>query len=631
MYMRNYVLAIIFVFYGLGIQAQDVEIYPTNWWVGMQDPKVQLMIRYNNIGNLATKFKESTNLDLADGIILKKVHTVENPNYLFLDLEIKADAKPGIKTFTLNEEGLKKKIQYELKPRRSGMGTNYAKGISSEDLVYLIMPDRFSNGDESNDKFTDLNDSESDRKNPFLRHGGDLRGVMNHFDYLKKLGVTAIWFTPVIENNQALTDEGGVKRSSYHGYGFTNQYKIDKRYGGNEMYKKFIDSAHSNGLKVVQDAVYNHVGNKHFLFLDQPSKDWFNVWPEYTNTSYKDQPLLDPYASTYDYEHSVSGWFTPFLPDLNQKNPFVEQYLIQHAVWTVEEFGIDGWRVDTYFYSDRDFLNKVNERLYTEFPQISIFGETWVTTVTEQAYFSANNIKTEWKSNLKGVTDFTWYFATLSALNENFGWSEGVNKLYSTLIQDILYKYPMNNVLFLDNHDLDRFYSVVGEDFKKYKMGISLLLTQRGIPQLYYGTEILMKNFKNPSDAEVRRDFPGGFKNDSTNKFNATGRTSLENEAFDFVSTLANFRKNSSAIKTGNFMQFLPADGVYVYFRYDEKQTVMCILNSTNQEKEFDLNRYTERIKQFSAGKNILTGEVYPKESKGFIPANETLILELIQ
>ncbi len=601
----------------------SVEVYPTHWWVGMKWNKVQVLIRGKNIATEA-------NVHLSyPGVQLLKTDKTENPNYLFLNLVISSAAKPGKIKIEIHQHDKNTVITYELKERRKANGNEYAKGVTAADLIYLIMPDRFSNGDPSNDKFADMNDTASDRNNPFLRHGGDLQGIINHLDYFNDLGVTALWLTPVIENDQFLTNEGGAKRSAYHGYAFTNQYKIDRRFGGNEVYKKFVTEAHGHGLKIIQDAVYNHFGNKHFLFLDPPAKDWFNQWPKYTNTTYKDQPLVDEYASKYDYNISVNGWFTPFMPDVNQRNPYVANFLIQYAIWAVEEFGIDGWRVDTYYYSDRDFLNKINKALYDEFPHISIFGETTTQSVTEQAYFMQNNLNVAWKSNLQGVTDYEWFGGALAALNENYGWSNGVNRLYNKLIQDILYKDPMRNEIFLDNHDQDRFYSVIGENFDKYKMAIALLLTQRGIPQIYYGTEILMKNFKNPSDAEVRRDFPGGWKEDSANKFIASGRTAQENEAYNYVKTLAHFRQNSSAIKSGRFMQFVPDNAVYVYFRYDKNQTLMCIMNSADDEKTIDFSKYAERTKGFATAKNIVDNTVYKIAEKITIPSKHLWVLEL--
>ncbi len=609
------------------ISFADIHIYPTNWWVSMKMNKIQLLIRSDDVPISQKQIRLNY-----PGIQLIKKNELENKRYIALDIIILPTANPGTVYIQFLEKGKKiQTISWELKARRNGNGVSYAQGVTSSDFIYLIMPDRFSNGDESNDKFPDMNDTSSNRNNPFLRHGGDLQGVINHLDYFNNLGATALWLTPVIENNTSLSDENGTKRSSYHGYHFTDQYKIDKRFGGNEGYKEMINAAHAKGLKIIQDAVYNHAGNKHFLFLDPPGKDWFNEWPEYTNSSYRDQPLIDAYASKYDYEHSVSGWFTPFLPDVNQRNPFMQKFLIQHAIWTVEEFGIDGWRVDTYFYSDRDFLNDVNEALYTEYPHISIFGETTMQSVTEQAYYMQNNLNVQWKSNLQGVTDYQWWGSVLAGLNEKFGWSNGIMRLYNTLVQDILYQDPMRNEIFLDNHDQNRFYSVVDEDFNKYKQGITLLLTQRGIPQLYYGTEILMKNFMDPTDAEVRKDFPGGFTGDKENKFETSGRTEKENEAFNFVSTLANFRKKSSAIKTGKFMQYVPQDGVYVYFRYNAQQTIMCIINTADEEKQIDMLRFTERTAGFGSARYIETHKTFNSKNKFRVPAHESYVLELVK
>ncbi len=600
------------------------DVYPTNWWVGMKRNSIQLLIHGNNneLGKQQVRISYP-------GITVVNTHRFDNRKYIAVDIVISPATKPGTVNIDLDGNGNKQTIKWLLKERRKGNGSQYAQGVTSVDLIYLIMPDRFSNGDPSNDRFAGMNDTVCDRNNPFERHGGDLKGIENHLDYFNELGITALWLTPVIENDQSLADEGGAMRSAYHGYAFTNQYQVDRRFGGNEAYKKMIDAAHAHGLKIIQDAVYNHIGNKHFLFLDPPAKDWFNQWPTYTNTTYKDQPLVDPYASKRDYNISVNGWFTPFMPDVNQRNPYVANFLIQHAIWTVEEFGVDGWRVDTYFYSDRDFLNNINSALYREFPHISIFGETTMQSVTEQAYYMQNNIITSWKSNLQGVTDYEWSFNALSALTDKSGWGKGEDKLYNTLVQDILYKDPMRNEIFFDNHDQNRFYSVIGEDFDKYKMGIALLLTQRGIPQLYYGTEILMKNFKDPSDAEVRKDFPGGWKGDSVNKFTTTGRSQMENEAFEYIKKLAHFRQTSSALKTGRLMQYVPQDGLYVYFRYDGNQTVMCVMNASDKEKSIDFSKYDERTKGFAKAVNIVNNNSYLIGGNTSIPSKTMWVLLL--
>ena len=625
---RKFFFIFVSLVISLGVFAQDnLRFYPTHWWVGMKNSKLQLLIRSDeNISSDKVSFQSSSS-----DVKVIRLHKPRNKHYLVVDLEIKTTAKPQQVKFSFGGivKSEWKSFSYQFKARNPSNGKTRAQGVTSADFIYLLMPDRFSNGDQGNDRFGDMRDTTADRTNPFLRHGGDLQGITNHLDYFTELGVTALWLNPVLENNQGLTDEGGSRRSAYHGYAFTDHYLIDKRFGGNEAYKGLINAAHTKGIKIIQDAVYNHVGNQHFLFSDPPDSSWFTQWPSYQNTSYKDQPLVDKYASKIDQRITIDGWFTPFLPDLNGKNNFVANYLIQHAIWTTEEFGIDGWRVDTYFYNDLDFMNRCNRELYREFPKITIFGETWIHSVTNQAYFSENNLVVPWKSNLQGVTDFQWYFALNASLNENFGWTDGVTRLYNVLAQDILYKDPMRNVIFLDNHDLDRYYSVVGEDLRKFKMGIALLLTQRGIPQLYYGTEILMKNFKNPTDAEVRKDFPGGFPGDEVNKFVASGRTEQENDAFNYVRRFAQFRKNSTALKTGHLMQFLPEDGVYVYFRYDDRETVMCVFNQKDSGKTINLSRYAERIKNFTTALDIATGTTFDLGSTLSLGGKYVLVMKL--
>ena len=602
-----------------------LNVYPTNWWVGMKNPKLQIILHRKNIGYYS-------NVSITyPGVKIEKINTPENKNYIFLDLIISPSAKPGKMKIKLNGGGLlSEDIFYELKSRSTANGKSRALGVTAKDVIYLLMPDRFSNGDPSNDFFADMRDSQHDRNNPFDRHGGDLQGVTNQLDYLKALGVTTLWMTPVVENDMSRTMEAGTSRSTYHGYAFTDHYNVDKRLGGNEAYHKLIDASHAKGMKIIQDAVYNHIGNDHWSFKDLPMKDWLNNWSAYTNTSYREQPLTDPYASVSDKKITTDGWFTAFLPDLNQRNPYVANFLIQYAVWATEEFGIDGWRVDTYFYNDPIFLNKINDVLLKEFPLLTIFGETSVNAVTSGAFFSSNNLNVPFKYNTPGITDFPVFYAMIDGLNQPVGWSDGVNRLYNTLAQDILYKKPSDNCIFLDNHDQDRIYSVIGEDFNKFKMGINWLLTLRGIPQLYYGTEILMKNTRNPTDAEVRKDFPGGWMGDGSNKFTKEGRTEQEQAACEYISGLANYRKGSTAITKGKMMQYVPQDGFYVYFRYDNKQTVMVVSNTGTKPVKPDWNRFEERTGSFSKIKNVITGEI-----KAFtdleIQSKESFVFELLK
>ncbi|HNU87642.1 MAG TPA: glycoside hydrolase family 13 protein [Ferruginibacter sp.] len=574
------------------------KCYPTHWWTGMKWNKVQVMVHGDNIADHFPMIKMGpAGMKLAAGVSLVKINRVENPNYVFLDLVIDAAAKPGKISFPFVKNI---NFQYELKPRRAGNGSSYAMGVTSKDFMYLIMPDRFSNGDESNDRIPGMKDQSLKRDTVYNRHGGDLKGIQNHLDYLQSLGVTTLWLNPVLENDMPDRTE--------HGYAFTDHYKVDPRLGGDKAYQELIDATHAKGMKMIQDAVYNHVGLYHFTVQDPPMKDWLHQWPEYTNTSYKDQTLFDPYGSSMEKKIMADGWFTKMMPDLNQHNPFVANFLIEHALWTVEEFGIDGWRIDTYAYNDLEFMNRCNKALEAEFPKITLFGETWVHGVINQSYFVQNNYNTPFKSNLQAPTDFQTLWSITDAMTKDFGWTDGVNKLYTVLAQDFVYKDPMRNVIFLDNHDISRFYSVIGENTVKYKTSINWLLTCRGIPQFYYGGEIGMTGVTSPNDGFVRQDFPGGWTSDPANKFTDAGRTDKEREIWNHISRLANYRKNSSALTTGKMMQFLPQDGVYVYFRYNDKQTIMVIMNTAKEKKNVIMKRFAERTGGFSRVRNILTG-----------------------
>lgn len=589
----------------------DVKCYPSNWWIGMKNPKLQLMLHGDNIALSSFHIKYP-------GVTVTKITKVENPNYIFIDLMILPSARSGIlKLVSKNIE-----ISYVLKDKRKNEdGLTRIQGVNSADLIYFLMPDRFSNGDPSNDSLSGLLETAYGRDKIKGRHGGDFKGILQHLDYIKNLGATTIWMTPVIIND--------MPNASYHGYAFTDHYTIDPRFGGESDYHELIENAHKKGLKIIQDAVYNHVGINHITVKDLPMKNWLNQWPSYQNTSYKDQVLFDPYASDNDKKVMTDGWFTPNMPDLNQRNPFVATYLIQHAIWTTENFGIDGWRIDTYAYCDRDFMNKCNTALLDEFPAIGIFAETWVHGMVNQAFFAKNNFNIPFKSNLPGVTDFQVHFAIEDALKPNGG-ADNVSSLYSTLSKDIVYKDPYKNCIFLDNHDMDRFFSTIGENMDKFKIGINWLLTLRGIPELYYGTEILMDGTTHPSDALVRKDFPGGWGEDTINKFTASGRTLKENEAFDYVKTLANYRKQNTALKTGKLMQYVPYDGLYIYFRYNNQHTVMIASNTSEKTGNILMNRFIERTTGFTKMKNIFTKEIKPLQDFT-LKSNGSEVYELIK
>ncbi len=615
--MKKLTVFIVAFFYSVGAFAQLPaldRIEPSFWWTGMHDPTLQLLVYGKDISK--------TEVNIAyDGVKLVKVHQVENPNYLFLDIELTPHVKPGKFPIVFSQKGKKKlEFSYELKQRVKK--EHQFQGVTTKDFIYLIMPDRFSNGDKTNDVVKGMEETALNRDSMFYRHGGDLQGIIQRLDYLQELGVTALWLNPVLENNQPTT--------SYHGYANTENYHIDRRFGTNELYRKLVEECHQRGMKVIKDLVHNHFGTAHFTIKDLPMKSWIHQWPEYTKTTYREQVHFDPYVSKSDRDRMLNGWFDKHMADLNQENEFVQQYLTQSHIWWIEYAGLNGFRLDTYAYNDLKFMAAWAERITAEYPDFTFFGETWVHGVPNQAYFTeGNRINQGIDTRLQGVTDFQALWGINEALMGKFGWMDGLVRLYNVFANDYLYKDPTRNVVFLDNHDISRFYSVVGEDFQKYKSGIAWLLTTRGIPQFYYGTEILMKNYANP-DGLVRGDFPGGWEGDERNKFSSKGRTDQENEAFNYVKKLANYRKNHEVLQTGKMMQFIPEEGIYVYFRYNDQQTVMVIMNSHTEAKNISTKRFAERILNFTKAKNILTEEVLNHiHQEVQVPATTTMVLEL--
>lgn len=599
-------------------QAKFDHVEPMFWWVGMKNPKLQLLIHGKDISGYTVRLNYP-------GVNLIEVHQVENPNYLFIDLEIAADTKAGKFPISFIDKGGKKVFDYSYELKNRDQSASRIQGVTNKDFIYLLMPDRFSNGDKSNDVVKGLAETKLNRDSMYYRHGGDIQGVINHLDDLKALGVTTIWMTPEIENDMPL--------ASYHGYAVTDHYKIDPRYGTNALYKTYVDQAHAKGLKVIKDIVHNHIGTGHWLFKDMPMKDWVNQWPVYTQTSYRDEPVMDPHTSQADRKKQLDGWFVPSMPDLNERNPYVQNYLTQNHIWWIEYAGIDGLRLDTYAYNEPSYMADWALKLKAEFPSLSIFGETLVNSVPAQAYFTqGNTVNRGFDTHLPGVTDAMMKSAVYEALNGKTGWTDGIFRLYNVVSQDFLYQDPTRNVIFWDNHDMSRFYSMVKEDMAQYKSGMALLLTMRGIPQLYYGTEILMKNYSDP-DGLVRSDYPGGWAGDAADKFKATGRTPQENEAWSYVSKLANYRKNSPALQTGKMMQFVPEDGVYVYFRYitgaNGAKDVMIILNSEEKAKVLNTSRFEERMKNITSAVNVISGEKLNTVKTIQIPAKTTLVLEL--
>lgn len=600
----------------LGVSAQIPaldRVEPMFWWTGMHNPDLQLIVHGKDIA--ARKVELSY-----PGVKLVAVHKVENPNYLFVDLRIFSSAVPGTFPLKFTKAG-EKALTYQYALKKRDHSADRAQGVTDKDLIYLIMPDRFSNGDPKNDSVAGMRERGINRAKMFSRHGGDLQGIMNHLDYLKDLGVTAIWLTPAIENDEP--------SASYHGYAVTDHYKIDPRYGSNELYKEFVEKCHKMGMKVVMDLVHNHAGTEGYTIMDMPMKSWVHQWPKYTKSNFRDAAVMDPHASPADRKQMLDGWFDHRMADMNENNPYYQKFLTQNHIWWVEYSGVDGFRLDTYPYNDPVYMSQWAVDVKKEFPHLSIFGETLVWSAANQAFFTeGNTVNRGFDTHLPGVTDGVWKEAVYDALNAKEGWTEGVNRLYSVMAQDFLYKDATKNTIFLDNHDMSRFLSVVGEDITKYKSGMAMLMTMRGVPQMYYGDEILMKNFSNP-DGLVREDFPGGWTGDKDNKFVASGRNDKENDAFNYVRTLANYRENTTALQTGKMMQYIPEQGVYVYFRYDAQKTVMVVYNSREKEQTITTERYGERINGAAKARNVITGDTMDL-SKLTLPAKATLVLELI-
>jgi len=589
--------------------ATAVRIDPTYWWVGMKNPKLQLLVHAPGIGNTMVI------LAAYPGVQLESQQKLENPNYLVVNLVIDPATKPGLLKLGLKSGSTYRPYTYELRARNTD--PQRVQGLTQADFIYMLMPDRFSNGDPKNDVVKGTRVSHIARDSMYARHGGDIRGIENHFAYFKQLGATAIWPTPLVEND--------MPKASYHGYAVTDGYRIDPRYGTNAEYAQFVQAAHAEGLKVVQDIVLNHWGSYHHLFLDKPAADWFHHFPTFTRSNYNAFALNDPYGSRRDYQLFNDGWFDTTMPDVNQGNPLVATYLIQNFLWWVESTGLDGYRIDTYPYSNPQFLMAWGKAIGEEYPKLALFGEAWEGTEAEQAFFAQNILPpvNGFKSNLPGVLDFQIAFAISDALKTENG---DLSKLYHALQADWLYVDATRNVPFLDNHDMSRIYSVIGEDFNKFKTSIAWLLTLRGTPQLYYGTEVLMKNFAAP-DGKVREDFPGGFVGDKTNYF--VSRPGPAGEAFDYVSKLANYRKAHPVLSLGKLMQFIPQDGVYTYFRYTDTACVMVIANNTKDEKKVDGARFAERTNGFTSGVEVVSGAAISDLKSLRVPPHTAWVVEL--
>lgn len=594
------------------------HIEPESWYVGMKNSSLQLMVYGKNIRD------SRVSVDYP-GVKIDSLVRLDSPNYLFVYLNL-SGAKPG--NMVLNIDG--KKVNYPLKART--MSGDKRIGFDNSDVLYMLMPDRFASGRNITKPMKGLNPYVVDRSKPSLRHGGDLEGVRQHLDYFNQLGVTALWFTPVLENN--LPDMNS--QSSYHGYATTNYYRVDPRFGTNEDYTRLVAEAHAKGLKVVMDMIFNHCGYDHPWVKDMPSKDWFNTpeWMKkgdsyYLQTSYKLTPVLDPYASKVDKRETVDGWFVRSMPDLNQKNPHVMTYLIQNSEWWIETVGIDGIRMDTYPYADRKAMSQWMKILNEEYPNFNTVGETWVTEPAYTAAWQKDSKLSKVNSYLKTVMDFSFYDKiNLAKHEETDAWWKGLNRIYNSLCYDYLYENPSSVMAFIENHDTDRFLEN-GKDTLALKQALALLLTINRIPQLYYGTEVLMNGTKEVTDGNVRCDFPGGFAGDKHNAFTAEGRTKAENAMFNWLSKLLKWRRNNMVITKGKQIQFIPYKGVYVIARQWNDQTILTILNGTSQPVTLPLDRYAEVIGNHQEAKDVISGRKVKLGSELQLKARDTKVIEL--
>lgn len=594
---------------------------PSNWWTGMKWSTVEILLQNPDLASYEVRLGKKSK-----GLKIRKVEKGDSPNYLFVTLEIgkSAPAQEAQLVFTKGTQSFTKTFPIYARPT-----TPKAQGVNAKDVIYLIFPDRFANGNPGNDNADGMLQG-LDRGKMEGRHGGDLKGIQDHLDYLQDLGVSTIWLNPELENNQV--------EASYHGYAVTDHYRVDPRFGTNTEYQQLVSDCHRRGMKVIRDVVLNHIGDNHWFMKDLPCKDWVNQWPEYTNTTFRAPTMVDPYASEYDQKHFSDGWFDKRMPDLNQRNPHVANYLIQQAIWWIEFAGIDDFRIDTYSYSDQTFCSRWCQVLREEYPRLSMFGEIWENAVPIQGYFADDQPMDggHFDSNLPGVIDFQLCFAVQEALTKETGWLEGASRIYYVLAQDRFYKDPYKNQIMLDNHDMTRFFSTIGENLDKYKTGIAFLLTMRGIPQIYYATEILSTGDGSPDWGTFRKDFPGGWAGDPENKFMASGRNAKENEAFNFLRGLIHYRNTTPALQSGKLMQFVPMEkgperGLYIYFRYDAAKTVMVVLNFSNESKTLDTRRFAERMNGFSQAKNICTGAVLKDLSRLEVGKNMPLVLELMR
>ena len=597
----------------LMLQAQQLKVEPAFWWSDMQEPELQLMIHGEGIASYTPSVT-------SNDVTIKESVRLSSPNYQIIYLDL---TQSKAQQFDIVFTNGKKQItyKYELKerdPKRKDIET-----FDSSDVLYLIMPDRFANGNPENDQIPMRMPYTVDRSSPDARHGGDIEGISNHLDYLSDLGVTAIWLNPVLENDM----EGG----SYHGYATTNYYKVDPRFGTNEEYAQLVADANEKGLKVVMDVIFNHCGSDHPWMKDVPSKDWFNNLDEYVQTSHMKEVYFDNYASDYDTKRLTDGWFVPTMPDLNQRNRHVAKYLIQNSIWWIEYTGINGIRQDTYPYADYDMMIDWCNAVDKEYPGYNIVGEAWLNNSIGTAFWQENSVVNNKKNTeLKTVMDFKLMGLTHTAFSEETGdWNGGLHGIYDHMTYDYIYPDIYHVLRFLDNHDTDRFLSELPTNLSTFKQAVTFLLTIPGIPQLYYGTELLMHGNKSKGDGYIRLDVPGGWPGDKENQFSSDSRSDIQNEAFDFLQKLLNWRKGNRVIAEGRMKHYVLQKGVYLYERYLGDKKVVIVMNGTTNNVEIELDRYAETLGDKSQGFDIISNQNIQLSNTLNLTPKQTIILEL--
>ncbi len=615
--MKN-LIAILMVFLTMTVFAQVEKIEPPFWWAGMQHSDVQLMLYGKDIAQYEVKF--SNMIQISD------VVKTENPNYLFVTINTKNVAAGTYELQFLKNKKVVSKQSYELKARREHSSAR--KGFDSSDLIYLVMPDRFANGNSDNDS-TDDTVEEVNRTELSGRHGGDIQGIINHLDYLYELGVTALWSTPLLEDNEPIL--------SYHTYAQSDYYKIDPRYGSNDDYKRLASEMHKRDMKLIMDYVTNHWGSKHWMIQDLPTKDWIHYWDSGDNgfqrSSYRMTTQFDSNASEADKEACMNGWFDTTMPDINQNNPLVLNYLIQNAIWWVEFADLDGFRVDTYSYNDKEGIAKWTKAIMDEYPNFNIAGEVWMHNQAQMAYWQKDSkigAIDNYNSHLPTVMDFTLHDALMVMFAEDEqGWDKGMLRAYENFANDFLYPDINNILVFAGNHDTNRINEIYKADLNTYKMIMTMIATVRGIPQVYYGDELGMGGNKDlKGDGDIRHDFPGGWKGDPINAFTAEGRTPGQTGFFEFSKKIFNWRKSKSAIHIGKTMQFVPENNVYVYFRYTNDERVMVVINNNPDAQTLKLNRFKEMIKSHKKGLDIISEQKISLENTLQVAGKTAMIIE---